>query len=414
MAQAMVCGHVIHRFYRRLAILLRGPVLVMCSATLRALCVCAILLSGCSNHPLLDDVTNHSTYDVIHKIRCEARAVVEDFYEGNNFRRIRELHQDFSLKATRLKEQADALANEIAAIKRSAGGLELAGIEKDLAGKIGERDKLARDLAEISLQLEHFERLLDQVPEKAAEIAEELKVIDKALWAITLKAVPLSKRIAELEGARSKLNAAIGLELSEARLEKLQLQEKLHEASADPRFLALDAFDKTFIVMQFKLNATEGNGAGGAASFVWPIPAGGTIALSLKSAKATLSRDTARSIDDLVSFVDLLGMRCAYPPIAADDRLKRKYPITGYVGIGEFLATYFSNRADVKRVYAVSGANAERYEDWLKFTTDLNAGTLELRLTPVKAARGVFSADLSTSRKDYHELKVTVVPPKKM
>jgi hypothetical protein len=39
----------------------------------------ASLLIGCSVHPLPDDVTRKSTYDIVDKIRCEAKAAVDQF-----------------------------------------------------------------------------------------------------------------------------------------------------------------------------------------------------------------------------------------------------------------------------------------------------------------------------------------------
>jgi hypothetical protein len=43
------------------------------------------LLIGCSTHPLPDDVSRKSTYDIVEKIRCEAKAAVED--HGGGFRK---------------------------------------------------------------------------------------------------------------------------------------------------------------------------------------------------------------------------------------------------------------------------------------------------------------------------------------
>ena len=34
---------------------------------------------GCSIHPLPDDVSRKSTYDIVDKIRCEAKAAVDEF-----------------------------------------------------------------------------------------------------------------------------------------------------------------------------------------------------------------------------------------------------------------------------------------------------------------------------------------------
>jgi hypothetical protein len=40
------------------------------------------LLIGCSIHPLPDDVSRKTTYDIVEKIRCEAKAAVEQFGRG--------------------------------------------------------------------------------------------------------------------------------------------------------------------------------------------------------------------------------------------------------------------------------------------------------------------------------------------
>jgi hypothetical protein len=55
------------------------------SAAMRpALAVLALssLLIGCSTHPIPDDISRKSTYDIVDKIRCEAKAAVEDFSGG--------------------------------------------------------------------------------------------------------------------------------------------------------------------------------------------------------------------------------------------------------------------------------------------------------------------------------------------
>ena len=35
-----------------------------------------LLLSGCSNHPLQDDVTGYDTNDIVQKLRCEAQSAI--------------------------------------------------------------------------------------------------------------------------------------------------------------------------------------------------------------------------------------------------------------------------------------------------------------------------------------------------
>jgi hypothetical protein len=44
-----------------------------------AAALCAFALAGCSTHPIIDDVTRVSTYDVVEQIRCEAGRAVRDF-----------------------------------------------------------------------------------------------------------------------------------------------------------------------------------------------------------------------------------------------------------------------------------------------------------------------------------------------
>ena len=47
-------------------------------SVLRSLCAIFLtaLLAGCSIHPLPDDVTRDSTFDIVEKIRCEARDAI--------------------------------------------------------------------------------------------------------------------------------------------------------------------------------------------------------------------------------------------------------------------------------------------------------------------------------------------------
>lgn len=46
--------------------------------------VASLTLAGCAIHPLPDDVGRKSTYDIVDKIRCEAKAAVEDHGRGFN------------------------------------------------------------------------------------------------------------------------------------------------------------------------------------------------------------------------------------------------------------------------------------------------------------------------------------------
>src|SRR5215467_831403 len=41
--------------------------------------IVAPILASCSTHPLVDDVTRSTTFDVVEKIRCEAKRAVIDY-----------------------------------------------------------------------------------------------------------------------------------------------------------------------------------------------------------------------------------------------------------------------------------------------------------------------------------------------
>jgi hypothetical protein len=47
--------------------------------TLRLLTICGLCLSGCSIRPLPQDVTGYDTYEIVSKIRCEAREAVRGY-----------------------------------------------------------------------------------------------------------------------------------------------------------------------------------------------------------------------------------------------------------------------------------------------------------------------------------------------
>src|SRR5258707_4742229 len=44
--------------------------------------VASLTLIGCAIHPLPDDVSRKTTYDIVDKIRCEAKAAVEEYGQG--------------------------------------------------------------------------------------------------------------------------------------------------------------------------------------------------------------------------------------------------------------------------------------------------------------------------------------------
>src|SRR5689334_1171285 len=47
-----------------------------------AIACLAPILANCSIHPLIDDVTRTTTYDIVEKIRCEAKEAVKRYGQG--------------------------------------------------------------------------------------------------------------------------------------------------------------------------------------------------------------------------------------------------------------------------------------------------------------------------------------------
>lgn len=49
------------------------------------ICVFCALTFGCSTHPLQEDVTGVSTVDIVHKVRCEAKAAIARYDRLSEF-----------------------------------------------------------------------------------------------------------------------------------------------------------------------------------------------------------------------------------------------------------------------------------------------------------------------------------------
>ena len=134
-------------------------------------------MRNCSNHPIVNDLTGFSTYDVVHKVRCEAKQALTDHVNEKKWHRTA-----LSIPTTQTK---------------------LAKAQKDLDGNVT-RSQILADLDLIKLESEDNRKKLDAVTLRGEALVIRLDEIPKELKEARTKFEKLSAGTVTLDPARKQ------------------------------------------------------------------------------------------------------------------------------------------------------------------------------------------------------------------
>ena len=381
----------------------------------------ACVSAGCTNHPLVDDVTageypHLSTYDIVNKIRCEAREKLEEHRQSDHFKEM--LAAGKAAAATlngMAKDVADRQKEVTAADARAAyAGQQsvrlyhrtkwiehrLVVLPTQIERKIGEAKAWTdRTLPPESAQ-DRFRK--EQVAQILGSIKEMLATYDRLKDEHTSLAA-LVEEVVRQEVREEKGKTAADKERSEAqkRVAALEMEKARSAPFVD--------FDSTNIAMQFRFEITETDNGSSDGSIKWPIHLGtATIGFSAGKNKIRLSE---RWVAISMNFGDLHNVNTCHEArmVARDDKRARIYPITGRIGIGELIGEYLDIIEDDARFKATKTKDGV-YSDRLLFTTTINGGvTPSVALNP-GIAELKLNGNFGASRKDVHEVIVDIAP----
>lgn len=361
-----------------------------------------IALTGCANHPLPSDRMKLSSYDIVHKVRCEAREALDAHSKTPEFARI--------------LAEIPALDKEMAARKKRVSQLN-----KQLAALVGPITTINEEISRVNLNEQLAQRrffgttkpLLDLLDElKAApsngarhdRIAAKIKALlrERDGWDVALRRLRVEKKYVADKAAKQK-TAKEKIEKKAKNLAKtIGKSEKLYNKLLKN---VLD-FKAATVAMIFTLDIKETNDATTKGAVTWPIGLG-TLKLSY-DAKDKKQRQSIRSVKIASTFNELMELDCTDAKLGDRSKRAKRYPLRGNIGIGGLVEQYL-------RLIRNSNLSADKeaFRDRLIFTTEFGGS-----LTPswvLKTAGGVDitgDIDFDASRVDKHEVIVEIAPKK--
>jgi hypothetical protein len=342
----------------------------------------------------VDDFTGYSTFDVIHKVRCEAKEAVNAYYHEHNFSTRQGELDRLLIKIEVLKTAYDPLAKKLRREREmfAAREQEWERLEVKKAELVRLVQALDKYLLDLKAQIERQQSseqpstrvLIDRTADRVTEVIEESRLV--------------ARLIEEMKKERAPFEQLIGNE-AEALKNLAAEQNKLKES----RLAELATFNRTTIAMQFQFEITENDNASGSASATWPVHLG-TFSLNL-NAGAKKIRVSDRNVKVTVNFEDLqTKVDCSGLDLSDKSRRAHKYPITGNIGLREFMEQYFL----ISDASAIDSTE-KSFLETLKFTTTINKGIKpSVKLAPVNPSAVTADLDFSADRKDYHVVTVGV------
>lgn len=403
-----------------------------------ALAAC-IALAGCSNHPIVDDVTPYSTSDVVNKVRCEVLAQLLRYVDAG---RLQDLHQRF--------ESYDADRNKVKYASKSV--LEIKEVADRIVAQskeilIKEQTRPKRQAA-LNKESDKLDKEIDQLIEAVRTTIREVRATDEndrvgllrlqgrltRFQADVRRLAVESERIAarqrELDAEPAILEEQMQALLAEARelerkdgfkayQEYKEAADRLAQAKKDLSRFGSDfsryyAFATTNVALQFRFQITENNNGSGAGSIVWPV-ALGTVTLGYSAGK-TKSRLSERTVGVSEDFADLLRIesQCKRLDFGTEPQsaLARTYPVTGNIGIGELIDQFLRVNHAVKLAKRDKDSKDKKvFHEKLQFTTTLKGGLKpSLVLSPSNGHTVKFDGDFNSDRSDLHEVIVDILP----
>jgi len=383
-----------------------------------------LVLIGCSNHPLVDDVTDYSTYEIVQKLRCEAQSAILSELDERGLEPYRERGLDLKAEIKVYKEwraSNNTLLDKIDEEVQDNDTADKANkkLLKDLKSKsavlLGEAkflkaklDTATSDSDKESLRF-RIGKLFERATILAAKVSETSNQNDKIAGEIAETRMQHDVKLRKLRMTQQayldrKKHMKDVSELFDAVVPESQILKELFPNGENTDLREIFAINRTTISMKLDFKITEKNNAIADGTVTWPIHLG---ALSLISkAGREKARDAQRVVQITSTFQELSDRRtldCSDASRQPGDKRARTYPITGNVGIGELIDQYFQ----ILRGTIALATGQDTFTDTLQFTTKISGKinpTIEIK--PVSPSLVKAGLDLNAERTDLHQVAV--------
>lgn len=341
----------------------------------------SLAISGCSIHPLPDRVTGLSTYEIVHKIRCEARETIKQLFEssGLSAQAPSLLLADTEIKSS--SRQITKLQDDLAKLSRKLKRLEIEDGElEDISAGLRKRV----EAKEAKIKAAKSEQLVAEAQKSDSSIVSDYNNF----------ATRKTDHLREMSAYDTQRR------LVTARIMDLEDKLALDTDTRSDKYKALVEFLGIGLVYNFRFQITENNDATAKGSFSWPVSLG-TVSLGYDIGEKK-SRLAEREVKLVVTFGELIQMNCDPVPQEASFR----YPISGKIGLDEVIHQYMAVAKDSK--FKTAG---ESYRDKIQFTTTLNGSVNPgFSLVRVSGVRLGSDATLGARRDDLHEVTILLYP----
>ena len=359
----------------------------------------ATLIGGCSTHPIPADVIRFTIYDIVHKVRCEARESVLEHYLAGGLDKKQVTYNEFNKRIAALQ-----------ASYKARFGTRAAELE-------AERKSLAISERFLRAEIARLRNLLQDTLDAAAKPEQKRNKQDENLLSDDELAKRRLKKLKELEAAQPELERRIYRHNSAVvRFEKAtfthqgriaRVLEERRRGHAD-----LQAFlGNTFAYsLRFEIEETNDTRIS-SADFTWPITSG-TLTLGILAGDKRL-RKGKREVRVVVGFEELLGRADCTEAKGLDPNGTRhvlRYPIRGRIGLDEVIDQYLvlQKKAKLKATFD----SGPTYRSVITFTTTID-GSLKpgVTITRVSGRKFTGGSTLMGKREDLHEVTVVIEPP---
>ena len=334
-------------------------------------------LGGCTLHPLQNEVTDLPLYEVVHKIRCEAKESVVGLLEAKDL--------------SALKLGLDDANKHLDATKKRI----LKPLQDEKKGLDSDKLTLQREAAGVSAQLDLALAVGDEALNRGIETPQIKSAITVAITKykkFLVKKQAYRVKIADYDQRYFDVNRIVEAEIK----------------SIDTKFARVQTFFGHQMAYSFKFNIKETDVATPTGSYKFPIHLG-SMTVSL-SGGDTKDRESERNVKLVASFGDLNDLDCLNA--APDTRGLRTFhfPIKGSIGVEEVITQYLRLYDSPKGKFAKDAAAA--YTDSITFTTTLTGSVNpQITITPTPLTQVVLGVTGGPTRKDLHNVIISLSPP---
>ena len=367
-----------------------------------------LFLGGCANHniPLLRDVANLNTSDVVHKIMCEVgdklqwyttdvlRPEIGDVSVGLENRAGKKLLQDIiSEEITSLKENLDkakaAYVNALSEQNRIANAI---------AGNDAELHILNSELLNIENIIGTYGNIVQ--PNVIITQAGTPDSIVNKYYELLFKEKNILERIKLLKIGQNSADEFVNSKTINF------LSSKNALLNYPQNKLLLYDFLANVLDLHFIFHITENNMGGVTFDFAKPV-SHGTVSGKMGLGPSSLTRDSKRTVKITANFEELINTNCDAGYQLPGSRANIVYPITGDIGIGHLIAQFLDIREQDEQK-----SKEDIFSNKIIFTTELK-GNIDpkISLTPLTSTNYTIGANFSQGRKDIHELDLVVKRP---